>query len=171
MKSLSKKMGMVGWCKSVVYLASLGHPTDIGCYPSAGKSRGGMFYFFCLFTFIPFPLSPLSLSLNSSTISSVSLLPLGDDTKYPTRVDMSLNPNIIKCLKIWEWKKNMKSECCLFNATQCRIWTDGYLCLLCTKYFWVICICIKPEHNPGCIIDQGLCNFSYTIFGSISSAY
>ena len=41
----------------------------------AGKGREGMFYFFCFFTFIPVPLSSLSLSFISSTISSVSFLP------------------------------------------------------------------------------------------------
>ena len=38
----------------------------------AGKGRGGMFYFFCFFTFIPVPLSSLFLSFISSTISSIS---------------------------------------------------------------------------------------------------
>ena len=38
---------------------------------AAGKGRGGMFLFLRFFTFIHFPLSPLSLSL----ISSTSLLP------------------------------------------------------------------------------------------------
>ena len=42
---------------------------------AAGMGRGGMFNFFCVFTFIHFPLSPLSLSFISSTISSISLLP------------------------------------------------------------------------------------------------
>ena len=37
----------------------------------AVKGRGGMFYFFCFFTFIPVPLSSLSLSFISSTISSI----------------------------------------------------------------------------------------------------
>ena len=41
---------------------------------AAGMGRGGMFNFFCVFTFIHFPLSPLSLSF-ISTISSISLLP------------------------------------------------------------------------------------------------
>ena len=50
---------------------------------AAGKGRRGMFLFLLFFfTFIDFPLSPLSLSFISSTISSVSLRPfLGDDTK------------------------------------------------------------------------------------------
>ena len=41
----------------------------------AGKDRGGMFYFFRFFTFIPVPLSSLSLSFISSTISSIYFLP------------------------------------------------------------------------------------------------
>ena len=41
----------------------------------AGKSRGGMFLFFCFFTFTPLRLSSLSLSFISSTISSISFLP------------------------------------------------------------------------------------------------
>ena len=41
----------------------------------AGKGRGGCFYFFCFFTFIPIPLSSLSLSFISSTISSIFCLP------------------------------------------------------------------------------------------------
>ena len=57
---------------------------------------GGYFYFFCFFTSIHFPLSPLSLSFISSTISSISSLSLGDGTKWPTRVGVSLNPNTIK---------------------------------------------------------------------------
>ena len=41
----------------------------------AGKGRGECFYFFCFITFIPVPLSNLSLSFISSTVSSVSFLP------------------------------------------------------------------------------------------------
>ena len=39
----------------------------------AGKGRGGCFYFFRFFTFIPVPLSSLSLSFISSTISELKL--------------------------------------------------------------------------------------------------
>ena len=60
-------------------LMSPGRPTDIGlqlgkaCYPfSRYESRGGCFYyFFCFFTFIPVPLSSLTLSF----ISTISFLP------------------------------------------------------------------------------------------------
>ena len=40
-----------------------------------GKGRGECFYFFCFFTFFPVPLSSLSLSFISSTLSSISFLP------------------------------------------------------------------------------------------------
>ena len=71
---------------------------------AAGKGRGGMFlhHLFPLFhsfsSFSPVPLSlSLSLSLSSPLLSLLSLfsLSLGDDTKWPTRVDVSLNTNTI----------------------------------------------------------------------------
>ena len=49
----------------------------VGARPAilvAGKGRGESFYFFCFFTFIPVPLSSLSLFFISSTISSISFL-------------------------------------------------------------------------------------------------
>ena len=74
--------GMVGCGKGVLYLTSLGHPTDILAYSwamlavlVAGKGRGECFYFFCFFPFIPVPLSSLYLSFISSTISCISFLP------------------------------------------------------------------------------------------------
>ena len=64
----------------------------------AGKGRGGNVFIFSvsslsfLFLFlICHSLSPLLLSL-----LSLFSLSLGDDTKWPTRVDVSLNPNTIK---------------------------------------------------------------------------
>ena len=59
--------GVVGWCEGVVYLTSLGRPTDIGlqlgkaCYLVTGKGRGGMFlfllfhYFHSCSAFFPVP--------------------------------------------------------------------------------------------------------------------
>ena len=41
----------------------------------AGKGRGECFYFFCFFSFIPVPLSSLSLSFIPATISYFSFLP------------------------------------------------------------------------------------------------
>ena len=58
--------------------------------------EGECFYFFCFFTFIHFPPSPLSLSfIPLLSLLSLFSLSLGDDTKWPTRVDVSLNPNTI----------------------------------------------------------------------------
>ena len=77
--NLTKLLGVVGWCEGVVYLMSPGRPNDIclqlgkACYPS-GRGGGGCFYFLCFFTFIPIPLSSLSLSF-ISTISSITFLP------------------------------------------------------------------------------------------------
>ena len=74
-------MGVVGWCEGVVYLTSLGIHLILAyswARPAilvAGKDRGGCFYFFCFFTFIPVSLSSLSLSFISSAISSISFLP------------------------------------------------------------------------------------------------
>ena len=63
---------------------------------AAGKGRGWMFllllFLHCQsFSFLPYP------SLSSPLLSLLSpfSLSLGDDTKWPTRVDVSLNPNTI----------------------------------------------------------------------------
>ena len=62
----------------------------------AGKGRGGMFLFLLFLhfhscpSFFPVPLFHLFYSL-----LSLFSLSLGDDTKWPTRVDVSLNPNTI----------------------------------------------------------------------------
>ena len=63
-----------------MYLTSLGRTTDID---TVGQGllflllmvEEGCSYFFCFVTFFYFPLSPLSLSFISSTISSISFLP------------------------------------------------------------------------------------------------
>ena len=96
--------GMVGWCEGVLYLTAPGRPIDTGlqlgkaCYAIlvAGKGRRGMFLFLLFLhfhscsSFFPVLLSSLLLSL-----LSLFSLSLGDDTKWPTRVDVSLNPNTI----------------------------------------------------------------------------
>ena len=61
---------------------------------AAGKGRGEMFLFLVsslsfIFLFLPCP------SLSSPLLSLFSLS-LGDDRKWPTRVDVSLNPNTNK---------------------------------------------------------------------------
>ena len=86
-----------------MYLASPGLPTDIGyswAMPAilvAGKGRGGIFFISSVFfTLIPVPLSSLSLSFISSTVSSISFLSFsGKGHKMTTRADMPLNPNTI----------------------------------------------------------------------------
>ena len=45
--------------------------------PEAGKGRGRMFYF-CSSTFIPVPLSSLSVSYVSPTVSSISFVPFSE---------------------------------------------------------------------------------------------
>ena len=78
-----KGRGVVGLGQGVMYLTSPGHTTEIGlqlgkaCLLSLQQVRveGDCFYFFCFFNFIHFPLSPLSLSFISSTIS---LLPFSE---------------------------------------------------------------------------------------------
>ena len=68
----------------------------------AGKIRGGMFLFLLFVHFHSsssfFPV-PLMTSLLLSLLSLFSLS-LGDDTKWPTRVDVSLNPNLINQLRL-----------------------------------------------------------------------
>ena len=61
------------WGDQLILAYSLTRPAIL----VAGKGRGGMFLFFCFFTFIPVPLYSLSLTFISSTISSpqLSLLP------------------------------------------------------------------------------------------------
>ena len=54
---------------------------------AAGEGRGGMFLFY-FSTLIHFPFNPVPLFHHFS-------LSLRDDTKWPTRVDASLNPNSI----------------------------------------------------------------------------
>ena len=66
----------------------------------AGKGRGVMFYFFCFFTFIPVPLSSLSLSFISLFhllyyLFSPFLWETAQNDPQRLRVDVPLNPNTI----------------------------------------------------------------------------
>ena len=93
-------LGVVGCGKGVIYLTSPGHPADIGlswARPAilvADKGRGeciisSISSLLFLFLFLP------CHSLSSPLLSLLSLfsLSLGDCTKWPTRVDVLLNPN------------------------------------------------------------------------------
>ena len=91
-------VGMIGWGGGVLWLCHCG--VQILAYsfvrpaaPAAGKGRAGMYYFSCSVTFfisflLPYP--PLSSPLLS--LLSLFSLSLGDDTKWPTMVDVSINP-------------------------------------------------------------------------------
>ena len=77
----------------------IGGPTGTGLqlgkatFLAAGKGRREMFLLllFNSFSFLPWP------SLSSPLLSLLSFfsLSVGDDTKRPTRVDVSLNPNSV----------------------------------------------------------------------------
>ena len=72
---------------------------------AAGKGKGGCFYFFCFFTFIHFPSFPCP-SPSSFLLSLLSLFSLSqvDDTKWPIRVDVSLNTQQINlCFQIFRF--------------------------------------------------------------------
>ena len=67
---------------------------------AAVKDRDGMFLFLLFLHFRSFSCLPWpSLSSPLLSLLSVFSLSLGYDTKWPTRVDVSLNPNSIKNLK------------------------------------------------------------------------
>ena len=67
----------------------------------AVKGRGWTF-FFCFFTFTPVLFLPCP-SLSSPLLYLLSLfsLSLGDDTKWPTRADMSLNHNTVRICRVY----------------------------------------------------------------------
>ena len=72
---LMSSKGVVGWCEGAVYITSPGRPILAYSWAMpavlvAGRIEGECFYFFCFFSFIPVPLSSLSLSF----ISSISFL-------------------------------------------------------------------------------------------------
>ena len=77
------------WGVQLILTCSWARPAIL----AAGKGRGGMFLFLLFlhchsFSFL------LNPSLSSLLLSLFSLS-LGDDTKWPTRIDVSLNPNTI----------------------------------------------------------------------------
>ena len=93
-------LGMFGWGKGVMYLTSPGRPAETGlqlgkaCYPCCRYTdRGEMFLFL---PFLHFPLSPQpSLSYPLLSFLSLFSLSLGDDTKWPRRVAVSLNSSTV----------------------------------------------------------------------------
>ena len=98
--SFGMSWGVVGWGKGVVYhwgvqliLAySYARPAIL----AAGKGREGIFLFllflhFHSFSFLPCP----SLSSPLLSLLFIFSLSVGDNTKWPTRLNVSLNPNSI----------------------------------------------------------------------------
>ena len=88
----------------------------------AGKGRGGMFLFLLFLHFHSCSSFFPSLLFSSLLLSLLSLfsLSLGDDTKWPTRVDVSLNPNTINCQHLDRWltyQKNIQSTLVISNFT------------------------------------------------------
>ena len=80
----------------VYYVTSASNCWARSAILAAGKGREGQcFYFFTFFNVIHFPLSPWPF-LSSPLLSALFSLSLGNDTKWHTRVDVSLNPNSIK---------------------------------------------------------------------------
>ena len=69
-------------------------------------------------------LSSLSLSFISSTLLSLFSLSLGDDTKWPKRVDVSLNPNTIKSVKLW-WNLQSQTRSLQYLCTY-QVWWKSF---------------------------------------------
>ena len=98
--------GVFGWGKDVMYLASQGHPNEIGiqlgkaCYPCRLRWNVFVSSNSSLSFFLPRP------SFSSPLLSHLSLYYLfsfsqGDNTEWPTKVDISVNPNTINPIPTW----------------------------------------------------------------------
>ena len=80
------------WGVQLILAYSWARPTIL----VVGKGRGGMFLFLLFLHFHScssfFPVPPFHLLYSLLSLFSLSL---GDDTNWPSRVDVSLNPNTI----------------------------------------------------------------------------
>ena len=97
-------------CVSYITGASNWYWLTVGqCLLSLFRVRveGECFYFFCFFTFIPVPLSSLSLSFISSTLSSLSFLPFSGRRHKMT-------------LKGWRVVKPQHNQSIMANSTVCQ---------------------------------------------------
>ena len=92
-------LGVVGCGEGVVYLTSwvvqliLAYIWARPAILVAGKSKGGMFLFLLFLHFHSHSLSSVPLFHLFYYLFYLFSLSLGDDTKWPTRVDMLINPN------------------------------------------------------------------------------
>ena len=99
----------------------------------AGKGRGGMFLFLLFLHFHSCSSFFPSLFFSSLPLSLLSLfsLSLGDDAKWPTRVDVSLNPNTINQLLpyafVWEKYSEFQTTSSLEPLGQ-----------FCTNFIWCL---------------------------------
>ena len=116
----------------------------------AGKGIGGMFLFllFLHFHSCSFFLPCSSLSSLLLFLLSLFSLSLGDDTKWPTRVDESLNPNTIN-----------KMPCPL------KIFSQSDYMIQVVDLIWIYTVC-KGRAYPGSA-GQGLRCFSYMKYKSL----
>ena len=97
------------------------------------RVEGECFYFFCFFTFIHFPLSPLSFSFISSTISSISLLPFsGRWHKMTHKVWHVIKPqhNQSVCVHVWSKYPSVIITLEFFCYTFWTKFSEDLLCLL-----------------------------------------
>ena len=89
---------------------------------AAGKDRRGMFLFLLFFHFHSFFMFLPCPSLSSSLLSLLSLfsIPLGNNTKYSTRVDM-LNPNTISLLWVYTVSSDLHCLLRLGKYSKCEL--------------------------------------------------
>ena len=129
-----KTARVVGCGKGVVYLKSPGCPTEIGlqldkaCYPCSNVLLRGNVLFFCFFTFIPVPLSYLSLSF-ISTISSISFLPFSGRPHKMTHkgwcvIKLQLNQSMKKALQ-YIYISHVKDFCNDLNFLAWQVWANS----------------------------------------------
>ena len=116
---------------------------------AAGKGRGGCFYFFCFFTIIHFPPSPLSFSLMSSTISSFFLLPFSERRHKMTH-------------KGWRVVKPQHNRS--INREGCVSWLCHFLGII--IYLWRLKLELEGYTLPFaqnfiCITPVGQCHIYY----------
>ena len=100
---LSASLGVVGWGKGVVYLASPGVQLILAyswarpAVLAAGKVEGDCFYFFCFFTIIHFHFS-LVPSLSSPLLSLLSLFSLSlSPFLWETTNKIQNEPQMLTC--------------------------------------------------------------------------
>ena len=99
-----------------LYLESC-HPSSLN--PPANCGKRACFYF-CLVFYCHLLFSQSSLSVCfSPTVSTIHFSPflLGDNTKWPTKVDISLNQALLSGVDV--------SKYCWMSGKHCRPWLDA----------------------------------------------